>query len=161
MKNQRKVSTVWPLLKITTWWDLHPGQRFHSVKMTVTTRITSLALLLVLAGSAFAGIPMPFGDSECSMGQTGMDCCKSAMMGGENPEATAARLCCVVNCSHEGSTPPSAVRVLPQSQPACSDYQPGIPAPFWSAPLTLHIDRSHGPPTDSHPAYIRHLALLI
>ena len=27
--------------------------------------------------------------------------------------------------------------------------------------LTARINRSHGPPTDSHPAYIRHLALLI
>lgn len=127
------------------------------------TRLISLLLLLVLAGSAFAGIPMHFGESECSMSQAmaGMDCCKAALLGGESPEATAARLCCAVNCSHEGSTPPSSLRISPQSQPAVSDYQPGTPALPVSLLLTARINRSHSPPTDSHPAYIRHLALLI
>jgi hypothetical protein len=126
-------------------------------------RLTSLVLLLVLGGSAFAGVPLHFGESECSMGQPmdGMDCCKAALMGGESPEATAARLCCVVNCSHDGTTPPSSSRIAPQSQPAVSDYQAGTAALPASILLTLHISRSHGPPTDSHPAYIRHLALLI
>ena len=127
------------------------------------TRLTSLILLLVLAGSAFAGIPLHFGESECSMGRemNGMDCCKAALMGGESPEATAARLCCAINCSHDGSTPPSSLRMSPQQRPAVSDYQSGpsaLPAPI---SLTRHISQSHGPPTDSHPAYIRHLALLI
>ncbi len=127
------------------------------------TRLTSLLLLLVLAGSAFAGVPMHSGESECSMGQAmaGMDCCKAALMGGKSPEATAARLCCAINCSHEGSTPPSSLRVSPQSQPAVSDYQLAIPSLPVPTLLTALINRSHGPPTDSHPAYIRHLALLI
>jgi hypothetical protein len=125
--------------------------------------LTSLVLLLVLAGSAFAGVPLHSGGSECSMSQATdeMDCCKAALMGGESPEATAARLCCAINCSHDGSTPPSSLRVLPQSQAAVSDYQPGTPALPASLLLTARINRSHGPPTDSHPAYIRHLALLI
>jgi len=126
-------------------------------------RFTSLALLVVLAGSAFAGVPMHSGESECSMGaaMAGMDCCKAALMGRQNPEVTAARLCCATNCSHDGSTPPSSLRVSPQSQPAVSDYQPGTPALPASLLLTARINRSHGPPTDSYPAYIRHLALLI
>ena len=127
------------------------------------TRLTSLLLLLVLAGSAFAAVPLHSGESECSMGQPmdGMDCCKAALMGGGSPEATAARLCCAINCSHEGSTPQSSLRVSPQSRPAVSDYQPAmlsLPDPIV---LAARINRSHGPPTDSHPAYIRHLALLI
>ncbi|HSP63165.1 MAG TPA: hypothetical protein VLQ90_09305 [Pyrinomonadaceae bacterium] len=127
------------------------------------TRLTSLLLLLVLAGSAFAGVPLHSGESECSMGQPmdGMDCCKAALLGSESPEATAARLCCAINCSHEGSTPPSGLRVSPQSQPAHADYQlamPSLPDPIVRA---ARINRAHGPPTDSHPAYIRHLALLI
>jgi len=131
--------------------------------MTMRKRLISAVLLLVLAGSAFAGIPLPFGESECGKGQSmeGMDCCKAALMAGESPEASAARLCCVVNCSHEGSTPPSVVRAAPQSQPVSLDYQPGAPALPASFLLTRHISHSHGPPTDSHPAYIRHLALLI
>jgi|SRR6266850_7039814 len=126
-------------------------------------QFTSLALLLVLAGSAFAGVPMHSGESECSMGaaMAGMDCCKAALMGAEAPEVTAARLCCATNCSHDGSTPPSSSRVSPQSRPAVSDYQQGAPALPIYLLLTARINRSHGPPTDSHPAYIRHLALLI
>ncbi len=126
-------------------------------------RITSLVLLLVLAGSAFAGIPMHFGETECSMGQPmdGMDCCKAALMGGEGRETAAAHLCCAINCSHEGTTLPSSLRVSPQLQPANSNYQPGMPALPASILRTRHISQSHGPPTDSHPAYIRHLALLI
>lgn len=131
--------------------------------MAMRIRLTSLVLLLVLAGSAFAGVPLHSGESECSMSQAmdGMDCCKAALMGGESVEANAARLCCTINCSHEGSTPPSSLRVSPQSQPAVSDYQPGTPALPASLLLTAGINRAHGPPTDSHPAYIRHLALLI
>ena len=131
--------------------------------MAMRKRLTSLVLLLVLAGSAFAGVPLRSGESECSMGQAmdGMDCCEAALMGGGSPETAAALLCCVVNCSHEGSTPPSGVQVLPQSQPAVSDYPPGTPALPASMLLTRHISHSHGPPKDSHPAYIRHRALLI
>jgi hypothetical protein len=131
--------------------------------MMMKTQLTSLVLLLVLAGSAFAGVPLHFGESECSMGQStaGMDCCKAALLGGGSSEAAAARLCCAVNCPHDGSTPPSGVRVSPQSQPASSDYQPGTLALPASILLTRHISHLHGPPTDSHPAYIRHLALLI
>jgi hypothetical protein len=131
--------------------------------MAMRIRLTSLVLLLVLAGSAFAGVPLHSGESECSMGQAmeGMDCCKAALMGGASAETDAARLCCAIDCSHEGSTPPSGVRVSPQSRPAVSDYQlvmPSLPDPIL---LTARLNRSHGPPTDSHPAYIRHLALLI
>lgn len=122
-----------------------------------------MMLLLVLVGSASAGVPLHFGESECSMGQAmaGMDCCKAALMGGVSSEADAARLCCAINCSHEGSTPPESLRVSPQSQPASTEYQPATPALLTVHSLTARINRAHGPPTDSHPAYIRHLALLI
>jgi hypothetical protein len=126
-------------------------------------RLTSLVLLLALVGSAFAGIPLHSGENECrpAPSMDGMDCCQAALMGGQTPDADAARLCCAINCSHEGSTPPSGLRVSPQSKPAVSDYQPGTPALPASILVTRHISHSHGPPTDSHPAYIRHLALLI
>jgi hypothetical protein len=131
--------------------------------MAMRLRLTSLVLLLVLAGSASAGVLLHSGESECSMGQAmaGMDCCKAALMGSASAETDAARLCCAINCSRDGSTPPSGLRVSPQSRPAVSDYQPGTPALPASLLLTARINRSHGPPTNSHPAYIRHLALLI
>ncbi len=126
-------------------------------------RLTSLVLLLALTGSALAGVPLRFGESECSMDQPmdGMDCCRAALLAGESPEATAARLCCVVNCSHEGSAPPSCGFVTPRSQPAALNYQPNTPESPVAIVLTRRPSQSHGPPTDSHPAYIRHLALLI
>jgi hypothetical protein len=119
--------------------------------------------LLVLAGSVSAGVPLHSGESECNMAKAmeGMDCCKAALLGGESADADAARLCCAINCSHEGSTPPSSVSVSPQAQPASTDYQTATPALIASLLLTARINRAHGPPTDSHPAYIRHLALLI
>ena len=126
-------------------------------------RLTSLVLLLVLMGSVFAGVPLPSGESECSMGQAmeGMDCCQAALMGGQALEVTEARLCCAINCSHDGATPPSGVRVAPRTQHLVSDFQPGAALPPAAVLLTRHISHSHGPPLDSHPAYIRHLALLI
>lgn len=44
-------------------------------------RLASLFLLLVLAGSALAGVPLQFGENECSMGgMMDMDCCKAALL---------------------------------------------------------------------------------
>ncbi|HVS83257.1 MAG TPA: hypothetical protein VHE60_16130 [Pyrinomonadaceae bacterium] len=127
------------------------------------TRLISLVILLVVGAGAVAGAPLHSNEQSCSVGDAmgEMDCCKAALMKAETAQSASARLCCAVNCSHDGSTPPSSVRVSPQSQPAVTDYQPGTPALPASVLLTLHISHSHGPPTDSHPAYIRHLALLI
>jgi hypothetical protein len=42
-------------------------------------RLASLALILVIAGSVFAGIPLHSNEQECSMPEmAGMDCCKKA-----------------------------------------------------------------------------------
>ena len=76
-------------------------------------RLASLILLLMLAGSAFAGVPLRFGESECSMdGMADMDCCKAALLQKEAPEVADAKLCCALNCAQNGTTAPaSAVRV--------------------------------------------------
>ena len=126
-------------------------------------RLASLILLLVLAGSAFAGPPLHFGESECSMdGMMEMDCCKAALMKAEAAGSAAARLCCAVNCSHEGSTPPGGVNLTSQSPTAISTTHPaGMQALIIPMAVSRHISTSPGPPADSHPAYIRHLALLI
>jgi len=54
-------------------------------------RLASLFLLLMLAGSTFAGVPLHFGDGECSMHGM-MDCCKAALMANDSPEIAAAKL---------------------------------------------------------------------
>jgi hypothetical protein len=126
-------------------------------------KLTSLVLLVVLGGSAFAGVPMPSGEQMCLMGDSmgDMDCCKAALMKAQTAESASARLCCAVNCSKDGTSPSSSVRVSPQLQLFISQYPPASQATLPSIVTFGRIDRLHGPPTDSHPAYIRHLSLLI
>jgi hypothetical protein len=126
-------------------------------------RLTSLILVLMLSGSAFAGVPVEFGEQSCSMDHSmgDMDCCKVALLPGKDVQAATARLCCALSCSKEGAAPAKGRRLAPQLQLTVISY-PTIP----QALLTSHFrnrlfDFSHGPPGDSHPAYIRNLALLI
>ena len=125
-------------------------------------RLESLILLLVLGGSAFAGVPQHFGESECGMdGIMAMDCCKAALLQEETPKVADAKLCCALNCAQNGTTsPPNIVRVTPPS-PARGPAHPAIAQPLpQSSLLFLRIDRLHGPP-NSGPTYLRNLALLI
>lgn len=125
-------------------------------------RLTSLVLLLVLAGGSLAGVPLHFGEQSCNMSDAmgDMDCCKAALMQSETPEVATARLCCALNCVQNGTTsPPNAVRVSPPSQQAVSTY-PGMAQPLLNSLWPRHIDRAQGPP-GSQPAYILNLALLI
>src|SRR6266478_9985854 len=68
-------------------------------------RLASLALVLVIGGSVFAGIPLHPNEQECSMpGMAGMDCCeKAAQAESLTPEVSTARLCCALNCSQSGT----------------------------------------------------------
>jgi hypothetical protein len=122
-------------------------------------KLTSLVLLLTLGGGALAGVPMHSSEHACPMGD--MDCCKKAAMAQRaTPQVTAARLCCALNCSQDGTAPSGGINV-PQSQPAHAPYVAMSPA-IISLGLERHNFRStHGPPTNSPPAYVRNLALLI
>jgi len=125
-------------------------------------RLASLFLLLVLFGSAFAGVPLHFGESECSMGGTmDMDCCKAALLQKETPEVADAKLCCALNCAQNGTTsPPGSVRIAPPS-PARTSSAPAIVQALQDSSLrSRSIDRLHGPP-NSGSTYLRNLALLI
>src|SRR5688572_2133494 len=125
-------------------------------------RLASLFLLLVLAGSVFAGVPLHFGESECGMdGMMGMDCCKAALLQNETPEVANAKLCCSLNCTQNRTTsPPNVVRVTPPS-PARAPLRAMTAHSFagFSLPSGA-IDRLHGPPGFA-PAYLRNLSLLI
>ena len=126
-------------------------------------RLTSLVLVLMLGGSAFAGVPVQFGEQSCSMDHAmgDMDCCKVAIMPSKDAETVTARLCCALNCSKEGTAPPNGVRFIPQLQVTLISYPP-IPQAFLASHLRNRLfGPSHGPPGDSNPAYIRNLALLI
>src|SRR5262249_28206619 len=79
-------------------------------------RFSSLFLLLVLTGGALAGMPLSFGESECSMGgMIDMDCCKAALEQRSNPKVIAEEeLLCALDCAQNGATlPATTVRVTP------------------------------------------------
>jgi hypothetical protein len=126
-------------------------------------RLTSLLLVLMLGGSAFAGVPWQLGEHSCGMDHSmgGMDCCKAALMQGQTKQASVARLCCALNCSKEGTPPTSGGKFSPQLQLTISTYPATSQAPLPTPILSHRFSQSHGPPPDSHPAYIRNLALLI
>jgi hypothetical protein len=126
-------------------------------------RLASLFLLLALAGSAFAGIPLHFGESQCSMGgMMDMDCCKAALLQKGTTRITEAELYCALNCAQNGTTPPpNVVRVTPPS-PVRTTSHPAITQSLLNFPLrSRSIDRLHGPPGAAAPSYLRNLALLI
>ena len=122
--------------------------------------LTSIFLLAVMSGSAVTGMPLHSGEKECHM--TGMmDCCAKAWMTGDKPEVRAARLCCALNCTEPGSTMPGgSYKVSPQLAVALD----GALVPPSASLSSQGPPRAYSPPglaRHSHPAYIRHLALLI
>lgn len=126
------------------------------------TRLASMFLLLVLFGSAFTGMPLPFGGSDCGMsGTMDMDCCAKARLQELTPEVADAKLCCALNCAQNGTTsPPGAVRVTPPA-PARMPSPITVVRSFAPALISFqHFDRLHGPP-GSTPNYLRNLTLLI
>lgn len=122
-------------------------------------RLASLFLLLMLAGSTFAGVPLHFGDGECSMHGM-MDCCKAALMANVSPEVAAAKLCCAVDCPTSGAT---SSKVAPLRTPASvrvPTYME-IPRPWTTAGMLVwRTEYAHGPP-GSPPTYLLNLAFLI
>jgi len=126
------------------------------------TRLTSLVLLLIVAGGAFAGTPLHSSEQSCLMGGAmgDMDCCKAALMKAQTAESVSARLCCALNCSKDGTSPSNSVRPSPQLQRAVSAY-PVDAQQLLAIVYSPSVNRSHGPPLYSNPAYIRHLSLLI
>jgi hypothetical protein len=120
---------------------------------------TSLVLMMVIAGSAFGGVPMHSGEKHCPMMGTD-DCCEKAESKSTSPQAYAARLCCALNCSVPGTTTPTIT--VPKA-PSASFVLQGtlIPASYV---LTLRGLCAHSSPErnqHSPPIYIQHLALLI
>jgi hypothetical protein len=124
-------------------------------------KLTNLLLILTVASNIAAGMPLHSNEQECSMGSE-MDCCKKALLEVQTPQVAAARLCCAVNCTTEGTTNPTsnANRSAP-SQPAVSVHPTAATAILNSHFSLRFVAASHGPPAYSEPAYILNLALLI
>jgi hypothetical protein len=126
-------------------------------------RLASLFLLLMLAGSTFAGIPLHFGESQCSMdGMMDMDCCKATLLQKETTKINEAELFCALSCAQNGTTlPPNVVRATPPS-PVRTPSHPAITQSLLNFSLRSgSIDRLHGPPGAAARTYLRNLALLI
>ena len=138
------------------WGLLSTSISFNDMK----TRLASLFLVLMLAGSASAGLPLPFGGDECEM-HPGMDCCAIARTQTTTPEAASAKLCCALICAANGTTsPPNVVRVSSPPSVRASSH-PALSNPIRIPSLFIHnIDRLHGPP-NSEPTYLRNNAFLI
>jgi len=123
-------------------------------------QLANLLLILTVASSVVAGMPFHSNEQACSMGGD-MDCCKKALLAAQTPEVAAARLCCAVNCSTDGTTNPTGNSTLSSQSQSSLSAHPAA-APLLDSHFSLRfVAASHGPPAYSEPAYIRHLALLI
>ena len=126
-------------------------------------RLASLVLLLVLFGSAFAGVPLGFGsENRCSMsGMANMHCCKAMLKQKNRPKVSAAQLLCALACAKSGTTlPANSVRVTPSPVFRTIEFPATVNALLTSSLRFQRLDRSHDPP-GSPPTYLRNLALLI
>lgn len=135
----------------------------HRVSTVMRTRLTSLLLVLMLSGSALGGVPVQFGEQSCGMDHEmgDMDCCQVALMTSNDAHTATARLCCALNCPKDGTAPTNEAPFAPQLQLTLISYPPSPHAVLSSQLRSRLFGPSHGPPGDSHPAYIRNLALLI
>jgi len=117
---------------------------------------------MIVAGGAFAGMPLHSSEQSCPMGAAmgEMDCCKAALMKAQTAESASARLCCALNCSKDGTSPVNSVRPSPQLQRSVSTFPVGAQQ-LSAIVFSARENRPHGPPPYSNPAYIRHLSLLI
>lgn len=135
---------------------------FTKVPMDMKKRLAALVLLLVLFGGAFAGVPLGFGESHCSMGgMMDMNCCKAALLQKQRTKVSEAELLCAINCAQNGTTLPAGfVRVNPPAQtiqPPYPMFAQLLAMPFSSSPVNARVNSPPGSP----PTYLRNLALLI
>lgn len=124
---------------------------------------TALVLVLVMTGTLLAGVPLHFGGHDCGS----MECCETEKASptshtdGGVPGGSGANLYCFLSCPQPTLPYPSGTpgRVSPSVR--ADDHpvavQPPMPIPV--ASLRRGATETHR--QDSHPIYIRHLALLI
>lgn len=135
---------------------------FTKVPVNMRQRLAAIVLLLVLFGGAFAGVPISFGESHCSMGgMADMDCCKAALLQKQRTKVSEAELLCALECAKNGTTlPASFVRMNPPAQ----TVQPPYPT-FRSLRdlprLSSVVNPPGNSPPGSPPTFLRNLALLI
>lgn len=75
------------------------------MKLIMKRWLTSLFLLLALAGGVLAGTPVFSGNSE--NGMSAMECCKKKVKDCDAKTISAAQLCCALNCGNPSPNSPS------------------------------------------------------
>jgi hypothetical protein len=122
----------------------------------VFKKLTNLLLLIALAASVAAGMPLHSGSGEAEM----MDCCKKALEQSASPHVSAARLCCAMNCNEPGSLSGNTSQSFSQtgSEPI-SLIVAGLPPASVLKPSPARYEARTS--SRSKPAYILNLALLI
>jgi hypothetical protein len=121
----------------------------------------SLVLIIVLTGSALAGIPMHSSENSCPL--MGMDdCCKTAQSQSATPQVYAARLCCSLNCSLPGTTGSIGIEPKTPTLALALHNTPNTPASFvMTMRRGLFAHTSPERTEHSPPIYLQHLAFLI
>lgn len=125
-------------------------------------RLNIFMLVAALTAGVLSGVPAHAGEHDCPMGGIADDCCATAREHGGAPEVSAARLCCALNCTEPGTTGQAGSFQL--SPTVALTLHTGAMPPVAADSPYAALPRSYSsssPPRDSHPAYIRHLALLI
>jgi hypothetical protein len=120
---------------------------------------TAFTLIIMLTGSALAGIPTHSGEKRCSM--MGIDdCCEKAESQSTTPEVYTARLCCSLNCNVPGTTGPTST--IPKAPSVVLALQSVlVPATHLMPARRLLANSAADRNQHSPPFYIQHLALLI
>src|SRR5258706_5717390 len=122
----------------------------------MVTRFASLALILVIGGTVFAGIPLHSSEQECSTpGMAEMDCCKKAAQAESlTPEVSTARLCCALDCSQSGTTGSTGSQLpRPSTGQASAIHPSGAQPPIATLHLSIRSSLADKPPPYSNPAY--------
>lgn len=120
-------------------------------------RLLAICLLGALASGVLAG--MPFHTSR-ENGMAAMPCCKAAKKSNAK-KATAARLCCLLNCTDPVPLTPSGGQ-LNFAAPLVTAIQfTPARAPHSLARVGLYSHKPLTPRATLQPKYIQNLALLI
>jgi hypothetical protein len=121
--------------------------------------LTSLFLVLALAGGVLAGTPLHSGNSRM------MICCKKAKDKEQTSEASIARLCCALNCTNSMPGPSGVSFNFSPSSVIISDSivkQIALLLEKEKSVSTVFISFERGSlPQKSPPKYIQHHSFLI
>ena len=117
--------------------------------------ISACILIAALSGGLMAGVP-PSG------GQCAMACCRAMVASERMTPKFAAQLCCALSCQQSGPTGGSNTALLQLSSIGpVANHPAAAHPPVALLNSALRFGSQVQFSQDSHPTYLRHLALLI